>query len=796
LKLLTLSQARFLRQAPWSSATVVIGILLGVASVVAVHLISVRISDSLEATTPGYLSELSVIAERPGLTMSDYFTLRAAWRDGEHPDIIGMMPIVEGRIEIAGLAVSVVGVDAFSGLRGSLPMAGLPVNGTVASLALMNQLGYQRSDEEAELSIPLPEALANFTVNALVDSGDQRLLLADLGTAQALLGGDPERLSRVGLKVRQPFAQLETLANALLPGLGAGFESRSWELPGWRIRGVDTELPSQAFGQSVLFNLGALGSLALVVSWLLVYQVALIWLRRRRRTMLMLGFLGVTSAQLLRGFCVSLAALALVATLAGIGFGVLLALLLERISTAGLDVAPASLALDGWLLAKACVSGFGVSLLGALLAFRSQQRDSEQPAAGGMVTILLIVLLIAAAAGIWGVPGLWGAFAAIVAVCLLTLVAIVPILGMLSGSIGKLPGISLLARIGGRELFKYPRDLAVAIAALTLAVATSIAIGLMVDSFRQDFSRMLEYRLADDIYIRSTGQDLSAVAQSLTELPLISSVTPSGALRARVEGRPIELGYGEFDQRQTARYGRSEALATGQGLASEKLLRLASAAPGDQLPVATGVITVAGSFPGFGDVLPRLLVNFETAARLAGVSLDQLEVDRLALRSSDPDTVASMLAADYPDLEVLLAAPLRDLALEIFDQTFAITGALTLLALLVACIGLYNALLGLRLIAQPTARLLINMGVSERENRRIALARGVTIGAAVLLFALPLGLVMGWLLCAEVNPRAFGWVVPLVVSPAAVSIPALSGLAVIVLTSLLPAPGERLLETT
>ena len=30
----------------------------------------------------------------------------------------------------------------------------------------------------------------------------------------------------------------------------------------------------------VLFNLGALGSLALVVAWLLVYQVGVIWLRR------------------------------------------------------------------------------------------------------------------------------------------------------------------------------------------------------------------------------------------------------------------------------------------------------------------------------------------------------------------------------------------------------------------------------------------------------------------------------------------------------------------------------------
>jgi putative ABC transport system permease protein len=728
--------------------------------------------------------------------MSDYFALRAAWRRGEHSDIAGMVPIVEGRIELAGLAVSVVGVDAFSGLRSTLPMAALPAKGTIATRALMSQLDYQLPDNEDTLSIPLPDAYASFTVNAVVDSGEQRLLLTDLGTAQELLGLADDQLNRVGLKIHQPLAQLEKLANRLLPGLGAGFESGSWELPGWRIRGVDTELPSQSFGQSVLFNLGALGSLALVVSWLLVYQVALIWLRRRRRTMTMLSFLGVTAAELLRGFCASLALLALLATAAGIGVGVILAQLLEAISTAGLDVQLAPLQLDPWLVGKACVSGLGVSVLGALLAFRSQQRAADRPQSRGLALLMLLALLAAAGFGIWGSTGLWGAFVAIVAACLLSIAAILPVLGMLSGSIRRLPGVSLLATIGGRELLKYPRDLAVAIAALTLAVATSIAIGLMVDSFRQDFARMLDYRLADDVYIRSNGRDLSDLAEALAGAPSISAVVPSGALRTRVNGRPIELGYGEFDQRQSARYGRSTALASGDGLASEKLLRLVPAAAGERLQIAGRQITVAGSFPGFGEVLPRLLVNLETAADVAGVDVEALRFDRLALRSSSPESVAASLAGEYPDLEVLLAQPLRNLALEIFDQTFAITGALTLMALIVACIGLYNALLGLRLVQQPTARLLVNLGVSRGENRRIALARGLTVGAAVLSFALPLGLVMGWLLCAEVNPRAFGWAVPLMVSPAAIAVPALSGLVIIVVTSLLPAPGERLMEAT
>ena len=71
-----------------------IGIILGVASVVAVHLISVRINDSLSAATPAYLSELTFLADRPGLTSTDYFALRRSWRAGDHPEIAAMVPVL------------------------------------------------------------------------------------------------------------------------------------------------------------------------------------------------------------------------------------------------------------------------------------------------------------------------------------------------------------------------------------------------------------------------------------------------------------------------------------------------------------------------------------------------------------------------------------------------------------------------------------------------------------------------------------------------------------------------------
>jgi putative ABC transport system permease protein len=220
------------------------------------------------------------------------------------------------------------------------------------------------------------------------------------------------------------------------------------------------------------------------------------------------------------------------------------------------------------------------------------------------------------------------------------------------------------------------------------------------------------------------------------------------------------------------------------------LLRNLGRSVGDRLDVAGSGITIVASFPGFGDVMPRLLVDVATAQQMPGV----LIFDRLAIRAAQPELIVDLLAARFPDLEVQQALPLRIRALEIFDQTFAITRALTLLALLVACIGLYNALLGLRLNQQSTLLLLASMGVSDAEVRRIQLARGLGIGAAVLVFALPLGLIMGWLLCHVVNPRAFGWELDLVIAPSALAVPVVLGLLVIVVTSLLPAPGEKLVE--
>src|SRR5690606_15465090 len=121
----------------------------------------------------------------------------------------------------------------------------------------------------------------------------------------------------------------------------------------------------------------------------------------------------------------------------------------------------------------------------------------------------------------------------------------------------------------------------------------------------------------------------------------------------------------------------------------------------------------------------------------------------------------------FPELAVEHRAALRARSLAIFDRTFAITHALTLLALTVAVVGVYNALTALRLAQSPTARLLHAQGLLPRELRRVALIRAGVVGGVAVALALPLGAAMAWVLCAVINPRAFGWTIDLQWPPGA-----------------------------
>ena len=764
-----------------------LGLTLGVASVVAVHKISQAVSSSLEAATPPHLSGFTHLLDKETLTSRDYFLLRAAWRHGDMSRIQNMLPIVEGHVVIAGRRVRVFATDWFAvvpKLPSSEPDNSEPavVRAYTDPLIVVDRsLGFAVADSVVIAGRP-------YSVAAVVDGGMGAAIFTDIGTAQTLLALDAEHLDYVGVAVSRPFADLVENLEDVLPGISAGFDwdREGWVPADWQVRRVDAEQPSVGFARSVLFNLGALGSLAMLVAWFLIYQVAVIWLRRRRVMMDRLHMMGVQINELRRGFLLTLIVLGIVATLMGLVVGTLLAHLLSRVSTAGIGMEGTDLALGSWVLIKAAVSGIGVCVLAGLVAFEREWSvtDHSRIPIGytglGLFVVALVGTIVTA-------TGLVGGFAAILAVCLITVSLTRPVLTKFRHITTRLPG-SLLTRLGFREVSWHPGDLSIATGALALAIATSIGIGLMVDSFRSDFSQMLNQRLAHDLFVTSGGRDLDDVAHWLEARTDVREVQLYGRTPDRIKGRPVELGYTDFTSAEAARYGFNRALESFETMVSERFAVEFNVRKGDSVELANLSVEIVHIFSDFGDVRPRLLVDSSSIdARDEQPTFDRLSVDTI-----DVPSLALALANRFPELELQPQVDMRELALSIFDRTFAITGGLTLVALVVAVVGLYNALLAMRLNSQNTARLLIALGVGPNELRRLALLRALCVGLLAILLAIPLGIAMAWLLCNVINPRAFGWSLNLQLSLTEVFVPLAWGLVAALVAGWLPAPTEAL----
>ncbi|MDE0365008.1 MAG: ABC transporter permease [Gammaproteobacteria bacterium] len=797
MRLVALGFARFFARTPWTTLTALLGVSLGVASTVAVHLISLSVAGSLEANRAPHLGGLTHLAERRGATMSDYFELRRRWRGGELPDVLGLVPMVDGRIVAGGRRFHVSGADW-------LALYGLPGEGRGGGAG--SRPGSIVVD--AGLLIAEGDRLRlggeEWPVAGVVDSGVGDGLFADIGDALHILNAPPETLSRVGVAARDPWARLRSWLEALLPGLSAALPEGPAELrfssggtsgatgnanvapADWELRPVSFEQPGARFANSILFNLGALGTLALLVAWFLIYQVSVLWVRRQSPVLESLSVLGASRRELGGCFLLAVASLGALATLVGTVAGVLLAELLSEISTAGLEAAPVP-EMSSEVVAKALISGVGIAAVGGWMAFRRWGRPVSRSlfTAGRLISCALALATIAVGVGMEE-TGLAGGFAAILAAALLTVSLVGPLLRAARRLAVAAPG-GLLTRLAVREATWFEDDVGTALGALVLAVATSVGVGLMVDSFKIDFERMLAQRLAHDFYVESPGGNLSAMTRSFAEARPQARSQAYGNLRTRIDGRIVEVGHTDFSRAEAARYGHGAALLPDEGLASESLLRALNVDIGETVDAGGAPVRIAGAFSDFGGVVPRLLMQNETAARHFGV----LHFTGLGVSGISRSALEDRLAAVAPGAGVRQRDRARARALEIFDRSFAITNALTLLALTVAVVGLYNAMMGLRLNRLATRELLASLGLTAAENRHIELVRALGLGLLAVLLALPLGLAMGAILCGVINPRAFGWSVAMSLPASALALPVALGFAAAVIAAVAPSPAER-----
>lgn len=789
-RLLPLSALRHLRRHPWQTGLSIVGIALGVAVVVAVDLAnqSARQAFMVSAERLTGKATHQVVAGPAGVAESVYRTLRVERR------LRQSAPVVEGFVQHGDDTLRLVGVD---------PLAEAPFRswetGTSADAArrlfvepdtaLLSAITARRLglDSDDPLALSVAGRPATLRIVGLLDSDTpaalEGLLVTDISTAQELLGR-VGRLDRIDL-ILEP-RQAEALDSALPAGLHL-------EIPAARTR-VMSEMVA-AFQT----NLTAMSLLALLVGAFLIYNTMTFSVLRRRQSLATLRILGVTRRSIFFWVLVEALLLGLVGTALGLLLGTLTAHYLVHLVTRTINdlyfvLTVTQLMVTPLVLVKGACVGLGITLLASCapaleaagtLPAQALRRSLLEHRVHRGLRWLTLAGVVALPAGWWlagnAAYGLVGGY-----------VGLFLVIGGYSLLVPL--GVSLLSRIGGRLARRFGlltrltlrgidanlSRTGLAIAALGVAVAATLGVSIMIGSFRATVVDWLDYTLSGDIYVSAlssqSGDDDALPPQVRARIGSLPGVAAtSGGRRVIVNseyGDVTLLALDPAARSQTgfrfaappladlwSRYRRGEVLLVSEPYAWHHHLRT-----GDSLRLHTlrGPLTlpIGGVFYDYGS--ERGLVSLVHASYTQW--WNDAALSTLGVFLEPGVATAGVVAAIHSALDGLDVAlrirsdrEIREQSLAIFDRTFAITRILRLLAIGVAFVGVFSALLALQLERTREQAILRATGVTPGQLARLTLAQTGLMGVYAGVLSLPLGWLMARVLIDVINRRAFGW---------------------------------------
>ena len=792
---------RYLARHPWNLVLALAGIGLGTAVVIAVDLTnaSARKAFRLSMEMVSGPATHQVVGGPRGVDEAVYSRLRL------RPGDVTSSPVVSGAVELGGRRYTLVGVDPLGSAAFRGDVAGLDGDRLERLLTTPGSLLISAPRAAAEglaagdpVTLRVAGRAAAATIAGTFRSANPAarsgLLVADMATAQELL-------ERVGWLDR---------IDLILADEAAAADLEDWLPAGLRLepaeaRAADRQRMTEAFH----VNLAAMSLLALLVGGFIIYNAITFAVLSRRPLFGQLRILGVTRRELFWLIAAEALALGIAGTAIGILGGMaiasgLIGLVTRTINDLYFTLTVNQLLLSPPVLVKGAAIGLGATLLAAFFPAREAARSEparvrlrsviETPmrgitlrlAAAGLVMAGAAVLVLAASPRAL-VPAFAALFLGVVGFSLM-----VPGLLVAAGPVLEPVARRLRPPLGAMALRGITRSLsrtAPAIAALTVAVAGTVGVGVMIDSFRDTVALWLEQSLTNDVYVsapesansRTAGALDPRVPEAVAALSGIAAV--SRGRRAEVETRkgPVEMlavtldnegGRGFRFKGEPLGDVRKRLLAGDAVLVSEPYAWRHGLAPGDTIRLFTAKgwrpWTVGGVFYDYGSDRGLVVMHLPVYAR--HWEDDALSALGLRLR---PGADAAATVARIETRLAELGAPanvranreLRDYSMTIFDRTFAITRVLRLLAVGVAVIGIIGALLALHLERSREYGTLRAIGATPREMVGLILLQSGLMGLLAGVLALPLGLMMALLLIKEVYLRAFGWTMQTQVGP-------------------------------
>jgi len=810
LELLARASLRFYGRHPWQLVLAVAGIALGVAVFVGIQLANDSARRAFELSSSAVRGQtthrLLPLGER--LDESVYLDLKRDRRFVASTPVLEVPVTIElpavGRTDGSQLSIGATleGVDlieasAVRGVGGIAAGGGDPLaliaepDTIVVPESIATRFGIGAGDDLA-LVVGGRTSTVRVIGTSAADAGQDARLVADVATAQELAGLEGF-LSRIDLRLDAAAAgDLSATPPAGTVLVSALAEDRDL---GELTRAFET-------------NLTALGLLALVVGMFLIYSTISFTIVQRWRSIAILRAIGLDRRELLAKLLGEALVIGVTGTLLGLLLGRALAgglleLVLRTLDDLYFRRALAGAASSRFIFVYSAAIGIGATLLSALVPAAMASRREIAGATRSRLErgahrlawrfAVAAVPTFAAAGIILGLAarslfaGFVALFLVLVAGAMLIPLATHGLMRVLERPLGKAAGLP--GRMAARGVTDSLSRTGVATAALAVAVATVLSIGLMIGSFRSSLIDWIDTTVTADLYldIDPDATGLEPALEAIEALPEVVGMSRMRAARvATIDGSfdlraaaPGPEGYG-LDITLPANASAGELLADDHALlVSEPLAFRRGMTPGDtlELPTAAGLedFRIAGIYRDYNTAGAELVMALGGYRRLFGdAGLTSVGV-HLAPGSDEARVTDRIRALLGPDRAGRIRSTrfIREISLVIFDRTFQVTEVLRLLAGLVAFLGIMSAVMALQLEREREFAVLRSLGMSVRELFGQNLAQTSLLGLTAGLAATPLGIALAWLLVHVINLRSFGWTMDFVV-PAG---PMLAGLA-------------------
>ncbi|MBC6438289.1 MAG: ABC transporter permease [Rhodobacteraceae bacterium] len=708
-------------------------------------------------------------------------------------------------------AASVLGQDQLARLDspwgGPIPLAdyiNLRRAGYLVSPVIEGTLGTFRLLGIDPLTAP-PEAQPTLLAEGALDvadftSGAGLILLSADTLPETLPDGLPPVRTVKGLMPRTGITDIAIAARLLgqsdpsyllvLPRQPAGLPDLAGNTPGLRLtEGGGFSTPGQ-LTDSFHLSLTAFGLLAFAVGLFIVHAATGLAFEQRRASFRTLRALGLPLRTLIAVLLAELLAFALIAGGVGLILGyAMAAVLMPGVAGTlrglyGAEVSGEVLFRTEWGLA-----GLGIAVLGTVAAAghgvlrvaRLPLLAPAQPRAWAIASgqtmrwqsgAALVLFATAFALALFG-TGLAGGFACLAALLIGAALALPPVLAAVLGAI-RWPRAGPMAEWLWADTRQQLPGLSLALMALLLALAANIGVSTMVGSFRGTFLEWLDQRLASELYVTVRNKaEARALRDALS--PRVDAILPVVSVAAVFYDMPADL-YGIADHATyrdhwpllSSEPDVWDRVARGTGiLVNEQLARRTGLTLGDAIPLATDWdLPLVGVYPDYGNPAGQAIIGLDLFAE----RFPDIPHLALAIRT-DPGSVPALIrdlqeAFALPPRFVVDQSQVKHISLQVFEQTFRITGALNALTLGVAAFALLTSLLTLSRMRLAQLAPVWAIGQTRRRLAVIEMVRSGVLTLLTFVLAIPVGLALARVLLTVVNVEAFGWRLPMRIFPA------------------------------